>query len=378
MTAIHLVNDRTSAPLAATLITAFGLLSAGCGYPEVVVWFPDSNRMLYTDQEGSRIIEYDIDQRSARVIASNKEIDSPWPGLRADGQRVAVAKVRSTFEKGSDQSTVRTQVLVYDLQGTLLQESSVHVTTAPLQEPSPESRTETSTAALNWSGPDSKILLQDAIWDCSTDAWIELQTLPFPLDNAPVSPDRRGFMALEAEGEGEGESLCFVDWNGRISRFEQSFLEELNDEAGEIVSGEWDGDLYRLVFENVLLEFDTRTMQARKIDQSVEFLPSAGKLMYLCRFADGDARLCLFLTKDNQDPESGPKEYVLEWQSPARRIRKTVMTYEDHGYPSGMLSFFPSPDRTKVAVETTSVEDDSRRIVVVDATGEKVVELTPE
>lgn len=367
----------THSSMRTALLVGLPLLAAlGCGVPDAVVWFPDSNRFLYADQEGSRLVEYDVTKGESRVVLTNAETNTPWPGLSADGKLIAIGKSLTTYQEGSSDTTVETQVLIYDLNGELQQTSSLHTSHGEMMEPSFESKTEITSVALNWSGPPEKILLHNAIWDRTTDQWLPLEVMPMPFENVMVSPDKRGFVALADSDESEG--LCFVDWQGRVKLFVEPEDSLLNDEAGELLASAWQGDKYCLYLTGGVVEYDTKTMQVAVRRESLPHLPAAGNLTCICKFADGRSQLCLFEVKDPNDPQAPPVDWSLQWQAPDKNQRKVLLTAGELAYPGGLASFFPSPDRTKVAVDTMSDAGDERRILVYDAAGEKVADVAIE
>ena len=348
---------------------------SGCGVPDAVLWLPDSSGIVFSDKDGSRLVHFDLTTQASRVIVPDTNASTPWPGLRADGKRIAVAKVEEFKTKDSDQSLVRTQVLIYDFDGHLVKESSVSEYSSELEEPSEATETEIRQSALNWDGPPEKIIVfggEAAVYDCEKDTWIQFEDLiPWPIGNIPMRPDGKGFVAIVDSGE--GEELCIVDWNGKIARFDDRAL--LGEKSDPLLTSEWNGDVFLLIFGDEILEYDTSSMKASRKKKSIDLVPSDGELTAFYRFPGNESQLCQFTTKKAEDSDFKEEQWKLEIQIPALGKRKVLFTSREY---TSFVTFFPSPDNKKVALEFMDRKDDKREIVVVDNNGDILATVKPE
>ncbi len=348
---------------------------SGCGVPDAVLWVPDSSGIIFSEKDGSRLVQFDLTKQASRVIVQDTNASTPWPGLRADGKRVAVAKVEEFKTKDSDRSLVRTQVFIYDLDGHLVKESSVSELTLELEEPSKATESEFRQSALNWGGPPSKIIVFGggvAIYDCDKDTWIQLEeAMPYPFENMPTSPDGKGFIAIV--NANESEHLCLVDWDGRISVFDLPL--DTGEESDPFLGSEWNGDVLLLFSKDEVLEFDTASMTASRKKNTIELVPSDGELTAFHRFLGNESQLCKFTTQKAEDSDSEEEQWKLEIQMPALGKRKVLLTSREY---TSFITFFPSPDKKKVALELMDRKDDKRAIVVIDNNGTTLATVRPE
>lgn len=346
---------------------------SGCGLPNAVLWLPDSSGIIFSEQDGSRLVQFDLSRQASRVIVRDTNTNTPWPALRSDGKRVAVAKVEQFQTKDSDQIIVRTQVLIYDLNGRLVKESSVHKRIKKLEEPSSKTECTIGQSALNWAGPPSKIIVYGegvAIYDCVKDNWLRLEEVfPWPFGNMPVRPDGEGFVA------GVKGRLCFVDWAGWISEFDLPL--DFDEKSNPLIGNEWNDDVFRLIFRNEVLEFNTSSMKASRKKKPVDLVRSDDDLTAIYRFDGNVSQLCLFTKHKSGDSDSKQDEWKLEIQIPTLGKRKVLFTNREYR-GLATLSFFPSPDKKKVALELVDQRDDKRVIVVIDDSGEILATVKPD
>ena len=348
----------------------------GCGMPNGVVWLPDSSGIIYSDKEGSRLVQFDLAKQASRVVVGDTNTHTTWPGLRADGKRVAVAKVEEFKTKDSNRSKFCTQVFIYELDGTLAKQSRVHESFRKYDEPSKETETVSHPAALNWAGPEDKIIVaggQAAIYDCQQDLWIELEEMiPAPFGNMPTRPDGKGFVAI-AESK-QGEHLCFIDWDGWIKKFDHDPLAD--SQIGSMIGAAWNGNVYVLHYKDVVFEFDTTTMKASRKQNGIQVIESEGELTAYYRFAENDSQLCHFTKEKTDNAGNKTQEWKLEIQKPAKGKSKVIATSND--YETLSEFFFPSPDGAKVAIDMTDESGDQRVILVIDNEGKTLARVKPD
>lgn len=349
-----------SAVILATAIMLFGL--PGC-VPKGVAWLPDSTAVVFTDKTNARVICYDLTRKARRVIVDDTKTKTPWPAISADGKRLAVAKVESSWIKNSTTVTTRTQVIIYDLHGQELQRSGFRTLTHEMDFTASETGSKLEEAALSWSGPASKILLVDAIYDCVRDVWTTLPNLWVIPSNTPIRPDGKGFLALTSKSS---ERLVFVGWDGAVSEFAGN----LPAKDVEGLAFEWNDKVARITTSDGLYEFDTQGMRCTFKAQRPWLLQGDGKPDRIHRFRSGTVQLCVFERKlppppAGQSVEVQPAQYWVEVQIPASMKRYVLLHEGELGGRPG--EFFPSPDGRKVAFVVSTRHHEETIIVVNDS-----------
>jgi hypothetical protein len=365
-----LSQSRRSRPIAIAL--AFVCLIAGC-VPELVLWLPDSSGLLFTDKDGSRVVHFDLKRNAKRIVVADTGTNTPWPAIRVDGTQFAVAKCELKYTKGSTAHTITTQIQIYDMSGDLLKTSEPHTRT---EENNRATANETTVAemALNWSGPKTKILTPSAIYDCSNDTWSNLDgIMPFPLENSPVRPDGKGFLATTAGGASEEQKLCFVDWDGWISEFKppaKFTYAAINFYAA--IDFQWKDAIAVLTFADAIYEFDSVTMKTTKTATSAAVIGDLTQLSMIHSFPGGQFQICCFHDRDE-------RTWRLELQEPKKGRRKVLMSNSDYPEPPSWFSS-PSPDGKKLAVTMMSSKygSDRSKIIVLDGSGKIIASVDTE
>jgi hypothetical protein len=340
------------------VVTILLIGAAGC-IPDSVVWLPDSSSFVYTDKQGSRLNCYDLMKGARKVIVENTSTKTCWPAVSPDGKRLAVAKIESSTAAGSDICTYRTQVIIYDLDGHQVAQSRVHESTERVGQVASNSTSTMEDAGLNWSGPANKILLEKAIYDCTKDEFVDINVMPWPTNNLPVAPNKKGFLAMTEKG------LVFVDWDGWIKAFKDA-----PDMAKvEFVSFEWDGDVAKLVTSDGVHEYDVVRMMYTFNRRSPQVIQSDGKLYWIQSFANGGSNLSIF------DSPDGTRGCRMEVQEVATGRRKVIV-------PQGQFECskinFPSPNGKFFAVRWVSAQKHSAIIMVFDQQGSLLASISPE
>ncbi len=333
------------------------LVFTGC-IPEKLQWLPDSSGIIFTDKSGSRLVHFDLTRIAKRIVVANTGTNTPMPAMRSDGTKLAVARRERKYTQGSNLVIDTTQIQIYDLKGTLLKVSKPHVVQVKHTSSFSETKTDLSEAGLDWSGPYSKILTKDAIYDCDGDNWTGLdgvEPAQFVLHDCPaIRPDGKGFVAISFPAEKKrapqtAPKIFFVTWDGWRSEFknfeelyiniEEHYKKNASDSHGIVTGWEWRGT--KLV--SGLLEFDTDSSEATLIALSPvlpeivgdtkalrerHFFPSTG--YQICEFSgeNGDWRLEL------QDSKKGRQKVLMSNKNVAGLPRE----------------FRPSPDGKHVAV----------------------------
>lgn len=229
--------------------------------------------------------------------------------------------------------------------------------------------------ALHWAGPTDRILvyLLDSvgIYDRTRDNWITVDALPIPVNNTPIRPDGKGFLAFT--GEGKNNRFVFVDWDGWVFEF-KDYVGEANEKAAGI-RFEWDKNLARITTSATIREFDTESMSYSVRNNPVAVMPGGGELAWSHRFRNSDSILWLLMRKDLSMPDSSAMIARLELQVSSTGKRKVILP--DGDYSITNFSFFPSPDGKKIAVRCKTASDRDT-IVVIDDVGTIIAALSPE
>ncbi len=350
----------------------------GC-VPENVLWLPDSSGLVFSDRGGSRLVQYDFSRKAYKVIVADTKTQTPWPAIRSDTKRLAVAKCLRSTEKGKKEYQQTIQIVVYDLTGQELSRSSVYSTDGISNVASDETETHLEETAVNWSGPANKILVQvdeALIYDLATGNWNALNVSAFVVDSSfGVRPDGKGFLAADKA------AAYFVDWDGWMTKFAN--LPAESDKAGSIRGFRWDGKVARLSHEGGDALLDTATMtykfipQSQLDDKNAESNKTRIFTTWTYDFPNGNTRLCLRL--DGSEPDRVPVEWV-EIQMPKDRRSRAITKKGEYHFPGlGDPAFFPSPDGTKVAI--CALVEPSRtqhKIIIVDDAGTILATLNRE
>lgn len=333
---------------------------AGC-VPKAVVWLNDSSGVVFTENDGSRLVHYDLKRKASRVICADTETRTPWPAIRADGKQIAVGSVRVKPIAEKNKYLVQQQVLIYDLQGTVVHKSSVREHTVDADAiPRNDGLLET---ALNWSGPHDKIIMDDCIYDVTKDAWISIDVMPWPVFNMPVSGNGTGFLG------GAPEAPAFVDWDGWVS----------NIESDQVLKGRlplafsWQGGTATIVYDVGIMEIDTVQMRSTFTKKQVASSSANGDLASYYDFPQKQTRLCLFQRRAKNTFVNTFELHSIEHQ------KGRVLLAAEGGATAidAMLAFFPSPCGKYVAIRVPDGEKRSR-IVIYDGGVQPLADIACE
>jgi len=361
------IRTRLRLIISACAIASVIIGVAGC-FPKGVVWLPDSTEVIFTENEGARLVRYDLVKKARKVIVEDTKTKTSWPAISADGKKIAVARIETFREKGSATETERTQVIIYDLLGRELQRSRVHSFESK-KNVAMKSGSSVSEAGLNWSGPLHKILLSSGrngclVYDCVSDSWTSFDVECWPPNNQPVRPDGKGFLVFTKS------KLMFADWDGWVSDFsgDPFAFGDLNATAFE-----WLGNVARVVGTDGIFEFDTNTMRLRFIRQQPMLAEPDESLIWMHTFPNATQLRRIGKYEQTKD---GPVElsWKLEVNIPSMKKRRTLFGGDGSSLIESL--FFPSPDRKRVAFvkKTPSGEE---TIIVVDDNGAVVATIAP-
>ncbi len=140
--------------LPAVAVLAFGSICLGGCLPDRLVWLPDSSGFLYTSgTDRTKIVRYDVGQRSSRVIANLPSQRTITPGLSPDGKQIALVRI----ERSKDRQTA--QVLLMSQSGETIHESKVFQFGDSRKE---LKETELQAAAVEWSPQGDHLLIVDS------------------------------------------------------------------------------------------------------------------------------------------------------------------------------------------------------------------------
>ena len=345
-----------------TLLALMLMGSSGC-FSSSVAWLADSSGFVFTTNEGSRLVLYSLTRHARKVLVDDSGTQTPCPAISADGKRIALSKIESSSEKGSKDITIRQEIIIYDIHGKELKRSRPLISRDTTAVEATESKTWLSESALNWSGPPEKILLHQAIYDCVRDEWTKLDVNFWPVNNTPIRPDGKGFLASAKNG------LVYVDWDGRVTQFADS-PEKLD--WGQMLGFEWNDKIARFNFDKGIVELDTEAMRGTFKTETAVFLEGEGKPSHIHRFPNSAVQLCVFSRKVNGDDLKS--RIRIEAQIPNERKRRTILSEDE--LDDGPVFFFPSPDKKKVAFH---IKDASHKvtIVVVNDSGVIIDRITP-
>jgi hypothetical protein len=353
------------------------LAAAGC-FPKNVLWLPDSSGIIYTDKESTRIVRYDLAKQSRKMIVENTNTKTPWPAISPDGRTVAVLKELHSGKKNSYITTIRHQVVIYDLDGTEVSRSKEFTSNWTNEKPNlSDSDPHLVESALIWSSLPDKILLAGGIYDCRHDKWIATDVFPCPFNNHPNCPNKTGFLAFakDRKGKGVGDNpsrLVFVDWDGWVAEFKNAPTDLLSTKRRPL-GFSWETSVASLVFADTIVDLDTATKECSQKPHAISVLADGdGEIGWTYEFKTGGHQVCLFEFK------GGKPEYSLEVQIRSSQKRKLLLNKGEFSIDTS--SFFPSPDGDKVAVRCVkrAQEREQDTIIVIDNKGEVVASISPD
>jgi hypothetical protein len=341
------------------MVACLLLATTGC-VEDGVTWLPDSSGFIFTNKDGTQVVHFDVKRRAQRIVTPFTG-KTKWPGLSADGKRLAVADCIRTSTKGSSKYSLT--ITIYSLEGEQLKHSKPFTFTS---EGTSETKEE---SFLDWSGPAGKILVCSGfgfgIYDTVQDKFIRCDAVPYPIAGTPVIPSKKGFLALS-----ELKGIVYYDWDGWETSFEGlEDLEKIRQVMTASQSIVWK-DENTVVWEGTktTLTLDMLKKTATITDVVRPSLPSSDKLLW--RSAIGEkSELCLYHAAGDI------RQHRLEIQIPSERKRREVFATGEYEFATGeydliRLDFFPSPDGSLMAI---SLED---TILVVDAMGNIVAKVS--
>jgi hypothetical protein len=373
------------------LVACLLLVATGCD-EDAVVWLPDSSGFIYTNDDGTQVLHFDIKRRAKRIILSHMG-GTTWPGLSADGKRVAVADCTVTTTEGTSLIQYSLTVTLYSLEGEQLKRSKPITFTDTLTAAAEKSSVEKINVCLDWSGPANKILVVGhklRIYDTVQDKFRILPdcTTWLPGSGSSVTPDKKGFLAFKLVGASAIEtilsdadfsvgtySVVYYDWDGWETDFEGDDLETILGQNG--ING---------LFGSHWVDETTCVIEAEKGTMTVDLLKktatasstvrpsllSTGKLVWRGRLGE-KAELCAYdAANENQAPRIRVEIHI-----PSERKRREVLAAGE--YRLMAHNFFPSPNGSLVAICCEKANDDSEEsIIVVDAMGNIVANISTD
>src|SRR5262249_41593719 len=86
------------------------LLVTCTGCVEGITWLPDSSGFVYTEEDGQRLMHFDLAKGTARTLVADTKCETLWPAVSPDGKRIALAQV---LQENNKPETL--QVFIYGL-----------------------------------------------------------------------------------------------------------------------------------------------------------------------------------------------------------------------------------------------------------------------
>jgi hypothetical protein len=345
------------------------------------------------------LIRYDLKRKASKVIVADTKTVTPWPAISKDGKKIAVAEHTSSYVKGSREVKHKLWIIVYDLDGKQLSRTKVDEVTSPHPDAASTTEENRSFAALNWSGPADKLLLvtleRAGIFDLTKEKFTSLDNsrdkalglgpgdkilvtpdvVPIPYYNRPVRPDGKGFLAMYGDSV---RTLIFCDWDGGVTFFGGIPKEGIP----EPTHCAWVKNTFRFYTTEGTTDADTEggKLKVKDSTDKTTVIPPKGDPIRFFPFAGDDSLLCIF----HEPKRTGSRgiceesrEFRFEIQRPTINQRKVILRGEDYCMGSwGIYEIFPSPDDKLVAVRFVDLKQKAERILVIDAKGEIIADIT--
>jgi hypothetical protein len=346
------------------LLTISLLACTGC-VPSIA-WLPDSSGFIYTSGD-CQVLHYDIAQRSKRVVVADTATKTIWPAVSPDGKRIAVARHLAN----RDTPDV-VEVVVYDLQGKVLQRSQAF----PWNPPSAEGNGNLKETYLLWSPRTEHVLVMagdhTGIYDVRNDGMIVLdRTMPFLVDPSPFRPDGAGFLCCKRTVN-DDVTYAYVDWEARERPIALPPL--VSDDELEwtrfplLYDARWEDSIAVVRNGSSCLRLDAVRHRGSLREESNPHAPVDGAVRQQVVF-DNRAVLRILNMEGPNRPANRSNlriEYLAQPNSKPRAIAERAEC----------CLVFPAPNR-KVAALRCNLSGKGDRILIVNERGELIAELIP-
>lgn len=237
------------------IVTHLAILHGGC-VPEKVAWLPDSSGFVFTANEHRRIVHYDVNTNSWRVVVEDSETNTPWPAVSPDGKSIAVARAKTNAGHRA------IQIVIYDFSGNLLRESKEYVWQ---KDDKIAVSAELDETALAWCPTGRRLLVycadETGIYDLKSESlWsVTSGAIPFHWASSPIRPDGAGFLLFhtrDAAGHAAGHwELVFRTWEGAEKAF--AIPDAVKERFRGIVRARWHDRKMMLTCADGQIELDT-------------------------------------------------------------------------------------------------------------------------
>ncbi len=83
-------SSRRFRAITLALLALLPITLTGC--VDGITWLPDSSGFIYTEEDGVRLMHFDMTKGTAQTLVADTKCQTLWPAVSPDGKRIALAR----------------------------------------------------------------------------------------------------------------------------------------------------------------------------------------------------------------------------------------------------------------------------------------------